>query len=88
VHAFEMVRNMAEMKQSEAMKAMQELDPHIIAVQISGVNYRASKQDLIEQAKFSDSPQMVFDVLNQFEDRKYNSQEDVKSGAEKLMKRK
>ncbi|WP_301662857.1 DUF2795 domain-containing protein [Methanoculleus frigidifontis] len=78
---------MAGMKESGASSAMQELDPQIIAVQISGVDYPASKQDLIERAKFTDSPQMVIDVLNQFEDRDYKSQEDVKSEAEKLMKR-
>ncbi|KUK61020.1 MAG: Uncharacterized protein XD82_1356 [Methanoculleus marisnigri] len=85
-----MVRTMKGMKES-AMGGMskvagtiKELDPQIIEVSTSGINFPASKNDLISRAKGTDAPQIVLDALNQFEDRQYTDPEDVKSEFNKI----
>jgi hypothetical protein len=65
--------------QSKVAGTIRELDPQIIEVSTSGVNFPASKNDLISRAKGTEVPQIVLDALNQFEDRQYNDPEDVKS---------
>lgn len=58
---------------------IKELDPQVIEVSTSGMEYPASKSDLISRAKESEAPQIVLDALDQFEDRQYSNPEDVKS---------
>lgn len=84
------VRGMKGMKES-AMGGMskvagtiQELDPQIIEVSTSGINFPASKNDLITRAKGTQAPQIVLDALNQFEDRQYKDVEDIKSEFNKI----
>ncbi|NLM29732.1 MAG: DUF2795 domain-containing protein [Methanomicrobiales archaeon] len=69
---------------TEAAKALQELDPQIIEVSTSGMEYPASKSALIARAKESEAPRMVLDVLEMFEDRQYSDPNDVKSEFLKL----
>jgi len=64
---------------SKVAGTIRELDPQIIEVSTSGINFPASKSDLISRAKGTEAPQVVLDALNQFEDRQYNDPEDVKS---------
>lgn len=64
---------------SKVAGTIHELDPQIIEVSTSGVNFPASKSSLIERAKGTEAPQVALDALNQFEDRQYNDPEDVKS---------
>ena len=66
---------------------IQELDPQIIEVSTSGINYPASKSDLITRAKGAEAPQIVLDALNMFEDRQYKDPEDVKSEFQKIVKK-
>ncbi len=73
--------------QSSVAGTIQELDPQIIEVSTSGINYPASKNDLISRAKGSQAPQIVLDALNQFEDRQYSDPEDVKSEFSKIQQR-
>ncbi len=87
------VRDMKGMKES-AMSGMskvagtiQELDPQIIEASTSGMNYPASKSDLITRAKESEAPQIVLDAINQFEDRQYKDPEDVKSEFKKIVQK-
>ncbi|MCK9276759.1 MAG: DUF2795 domain-containing protein [Methanoculleus sp.] len=87
------VRDMKGMKES-AMSGMskvagtiQELDPQIIEASTSGMNYPASKNDLITRAKESEAPQIVLDAINQFEDRQYKDPEDVKSEFQKIVQK-
>lgn len=72
---------------TEAARALQELDPQIIEVSTSGMEYPASKSDLITRAKESEAPQMVLDVLDMFEDRQYSDPNDVKSEFLKLQQK-
>jgi hypothetical protein len=74
-----MVRDMRGMQesgmsgQSSVAGTIQELDPQIIEASTSGINYPASKNDLITRAKGAQAPQIVLDALNQFEDRQYSN---------------
>ena len=74
---FCVVRNMRGT--GEIAGTIKELDPQIIEVSTSGMKYPASKSDLIARAKESETPQIVLDALNKFEERQYNDPEDVKS---------
>ncbi|WP_243671046.1 DUF2795 domain-containing protein [Methanoculleus chikugoensis] len=54
----------------------------------SGLNFPASKSDLIDRAKGTDAPpQIVIDALNQFEDRQYKDVEDIKSEFSKIQQK-
>ncbi len=75
---------MAAEKSSMELK---ELDADLMAVETSDATYPASKQDLIKYAKINNSPQMVIDVLNQYEDKQYNTPEDVKTEFNRLQKK-
>ncbi|MCM2465829.1 hypothetical protein DIC75_05790 [Methanoculleus sp. CWC-02] len=88
-----MVRIMKGMKESamggmsKAAGSLQELDPRIIEQITSRINFPASKDNLISQAKDSGAPQGILDMLNQFEDKQYNSQEDIKSELQKVQQK-
>lgn len=69
---------------SKVAGTIQELDPQIIEVSTSGINFPASKNDLITRAKGTQAPQIVLDALNQFEDRQYKDVEDIKSEFNKI----
>ncbi|WP_221056496.1 DUF2795 domain-containing protein [Methanoculleus chikugoensis] len=73
--------------QSSVAGTIQELDPQIIEVSTSGLNFPASKSDLIDRAKGTDAPQIVIDALNQFEDRQYKDVEDIKSEFSKIQQK-
>ncbi len=75
------------MAAEQSSMAFKELDADIIAVETSDANYPASKQDLIKHAQDNNSPQMVIDALNQYEDKQYNTPEDVKSEFNRLRNR-
>ncbi len=44
---------------------------------LGGMDYPAGRQDLIDHAKKNDAPDSVIRVLQQFEDRQYQSAADV-----------
>lgn len=73
--------------QSSVAGTIRELDPQIIEVSTSGINFPASKSDLIERAKGTDAPRIVLDALNQFDDRQYSDPEDVKSEFKKIQQK-
>lgn len=70
--------------QSSVAGTIRELDPQIIEVSTSGINFPASKSDLIERAKGAEAPQVVIDALSKFEDRQYSNPEDIKSEFNKI----
>ncbi|KDE55621.1 hypothetical protein EI28_06035 [Methanoculleus sp. MH98A] len=88
-----MVSSMRGMKESatggmsKVAGSLQELDPRIIEQITSKINFPASKDNLISQAKESGAPQGLLDALNQFEDKQYNSQEDIKSEFQKVQQK-
>lgn len=57
---------------------MAEASPAQIEKTLSGIDYPASKQELIEHAKNSGkNNDDIIEILNQFSDREYNSPVDV-----------
>ena len=64
---------------SKVAGPLQEIDPRVIEMIMSRVNFPASKNDLITRAQDSGAPQGILDMLNMFEDRQYNSQDDLRS---------
>lgn len=49
------------------------ISPVEIQRYLSGVNYPASKEDLIARAQDNDASQGIFDVLNELPDQEYES---------------
>lgn len=49
------------------------ISPVEIQRYLSGVNYPASKEDLINRAQDNDASQEVFDVINELPDQEYES---------------
>ncbi|MCK9298770.1 DUF2795 domain-containing protein [Methanoculleus sp. YWC-01] len=72
---------------SKVAGSLQELDPRIIEQITSRINFPASKDNLLSQAKESGAPQGILDTLNQFEDKQYNSKEDIKSEFQKVQQK-
>jgi hypothetical protein len=72
---------------SKATEAVQGLDPRIVEQITSRINFPASKDNLITQAKDSGASQGILDVLNRFEDKQYNGPEDVKSEFQKIQQK-
>lgn len=72
---------------SKVAGSLQELDPRIIEQITSRINFPASKDNLVSQAKESGAPQALLDTLNQFEDKQYNSQEEIKSEFQKVQQK-
>jgi hypothetical protein len=58
--------------------------PANIAHHLSGIDFPASKQDLLKHAKEQSADQEVLDVLNQMPDQKYGSMADVMKGVGKI----
>lgn len=58
--------------------------PANIAHHLSGIDFPASKQDLVKHAKEQSADQEVLDVLNQMPDQKYGSMADVMKGVGKI----
>ncbi|SDK25704.1 Protein of unknown function [Methanoculleus thermophilus] len=69
---------------SKAAGALQGLDPRLIEQLSSRIKFPASKESLISQAKESGASQGVIDMLNQFEDKQYNSSDDIKSEIQRI----
>lgn len=69
---------------SKAAGALQGLDPRLIEQLSSRIKFPASKKSLISQAKESGASQGVIDMLNQFEDKQYNSSDDIKSEIQRI----
>ncbi|HOI59057.1 MULTISPECIES: DUF2795 domain-containing protein [unclassified Methanoculleus] len=69
---------------SKVAGSLQELDPRIIEQISSRINFPASKDSLISQAKDSGASQGTLDMLNRFEDRQYSSSDDIKSEIQKI----
>ncbi|MDV2482123.1 DUF2795 domain-containing protein [Methanoculleus sp. Wushi-C6] len=72
---------------SKATGSLQGLDPRVIDMIMSRLNFPASKNDLITRAQDSGASQGILDVLNQFEDKQYNSSDDVKAEYQRVQKR-
>lgn len=51
--------------------------PAAISRYLKGIDFPCGKDDLIEQAQNNDAPEDVLHVLEQFEDREYDSVADV-----------
>lgn len=51
--------------------------PAAVERYLKGIHYPASKGDLVEQARGNDAPDDVMHVLDQFEDKEYESTVDV-----------
>ncbi|WP_292520625.1 DUF2795 domain-containing protein [Methanoculleus sp.] len=69
---------------SKAAGALQGLDPRLIEQISSRIKFPASKDSLIAQAKDSGASQGILDMLNQFEDKQYNSPDDIKSEIQRI----
>lgn len=69
---------------SKAAGALQGLDPRLIEQLSSRIKFPASKESLTSQAKESGASQGVIDMLNQFEDKQYNSSDDIKSEIQRI----
>lgn len=54
--------------------------PSNIAHHLKGIDFPASKQDLIEYAEENDAPDDVIDVLEHFPDETYHSMAEVIQG--------
>lgn len=72
---------------SKAAGALQGLDPRIIEQITSRIQFPASKNNLITQAKESGASQGVLDMMAMFEDRQYNSPDDVKSEIQRIQQK-
>lgn len=71
-------RSIAGQKSSEGGRGDPEkASPAAIERYLKGINYPASKSDLVNKAKENSAPSDVMHVLNQFTDQKYNSPIDV-----------
>ena len=51
-----------------------------VAQSLSGIDFPASKQDLIQHAKKNNAEKEILDVLNQMPEEKYTSMADVFKG--------
>ena len=72
---------------SKATGALQELAPRMIDMIMSRLNFPASKNNLITRAQDSGASQGILDVLNQFEDKQYNSSDDVKAEFKRIQQK-
>ena len=72
---------------SKATGALQGLDPRMIDMITSRLNFPASKSNLITRAQDSGASQGILDVLNQFEDKQYNSSDDVKAEIQRIQQK-
>lgn len=72
---------------SKVAGAIRELDPQIVEDSTSGINFPASKNDLISRAKESQAPPAVLDALNQFGDRQYKDPADIKSEFQRVQQK-
>jgi hypothetical protein len=57
--------------------APEKASPAAVERYLKGINFPASKQDLIKHAKQNNAPEDVIHVLNQFEDKEYHSVIDI-----------
>ena len=64
---------MVDLKQSIS----QSISPAIIQKFLGGIDYPASKQDLINHAKKSNADESVLGILNKIPDQQFNSPADV-----------
>ena len=62
----------------------QKASPAEIQKHLGGVDYPASKQELIRHAKDQDAPEDVISVLNRVEDRSYDSPADLMKAVGKV----
>jgi hypothetical protein len=71
---------------SKVAGSLQELDPGVIDMIMSRLNFPASKNNLITRAQDSGASQDILDVLNQFEDKQYNNSDAVKAEFQRIQK--
>ncbi|MFA7198102.1 MAG: DUF2795 domain-containing protein [Methanoculleus sp.] len=64
---------------SKVAGPLQEIDPRVIEMMISRINFPASKSDLITRAQDSGASQGILEMLNMFEDRQYNDSGAIRS---------
>jgi hypothetical protein len=71
-------RSVAGQKSSEGGRGdPQKASPAAIERYLKGINYPASKDDLVNKAKENNAPSDVMYILKQFEEKQYNSPIDV-----------
>ena len=56
------------------------VSPVAVEKHLKGIDYPASKQDLIQHAQGQDAPEEVIDLLNQMPEKEYDSPADVSKG--------
>lgn len=61
-------------------RGMGERSPANIASFLEGINFPASKDELVDHAEDNNAPQDIIDVLEQLPDQEYTSMADVMSG--------
>ncbi len=64
--------------------ADEKVNPVQIQKYLGGIDYPASKQDLVKTAKSKGADQRVMDMLNKLPDQKYNKPTDVTKEIGKL----
>ena len=60
------------------------VSPATVESYLEGLDYPASRQDIIDTARSNDAPDEVMHMLHQFSDRMYNSPIDVSKELEML----
>jgi len=73
------MREPATSGMSKVAGPLQEIDPRVIEMMISRINFPASKSDLITRAQDSGASQGILEMLNMFEDRQYNDPGAIRS---------
>ena len=61
-----------------------DVSPAEVEEHLSGIDYPASKQDLVQHARNQNAPNEVIQVLEQMPDRDCNSAADVAKGVGKI----
>jgi hypothetical protein len=70
----------AELGGSNMSRGLGGRSPANIANFLEGINFPASKDELVNHAEDNNAPQEVIDVLDQLPDQEYTSMADVMSG--------
>ena len=69
---------------SKVAGPLEEIDPRAIEMIMSRINFPASKSDLITRVQDSGASQGILEMLNMFEDRQYNSLDDIRSQLKRI----
>ncbi len=72
---------------SKVAGPLQEIDPRVIEMIMSRINFPASKSDLITRAQDSGASQGVLETVNLFQERNYNSMDEIRSELKRIRQR-